>query len=83
METKEIKLNIQKIENSIHDLQKINDKSEELYIELRVFTKAGWDTLDFKPKNESIKNMVIHQLRIELENEIKQAKENIKKLTNI
>ena len=83
METKEIKKNIEKIESSMFYLEKINDESEELYIELRVFTKGGWNTIDFNPENESTKNMVIQQLRIELENEIKKAKQNIKKLTNI
>jgi len=83
METKEIKKNIEKIESSMFYLETINDESEELYIELRVLTKGSWNTIDFKPKNESTKNMVIQQVRIELENEIKQAKQNIKKLTNI
>lgn len=79
-------MNFEKIENSLknvrrikNDLDKIND--EEAVIELRVFTKGHWTNIDFRPKNKAIQNMVMHQIKMELEAELKQEKNNIKKAT--
>jgi len=82
METEEIKKQIKIIEDNEQRLIVINDNDEKLNIELRVFTKNGWCNIDFNPKNESIKNMVIHQLRMDSERKIKQSNDLIKKIIN-
>ena len=60
----------------------INKGEQEVSIELRVFTEGGWNTIDYKPNNKAIQNMVIHQLRLDLESKIKKAKTEIKNISN-
>ena len=82
MSVEVIKKEIKVIEDNEKRLLIINDNADKINIELRVFTKDGWCNIDFIPKNEAIKNMVIHQIRIDSEMKIKQSKELIKKIVN-
>ena len=79
-------MDFEKIENSLknvrrikNQLNKINDGKAE--IELRVFTNSEWSNIDIKPKNKAIYNMVMHQIKMELQSELEQEKINIKKAT--
>jgi len=81
-------MDIEKLENSLRNikriknqLNKINEKKET--IEVRVFTKSEWTNIDFQPKNKAIYNMVIHQITMELEAELKQEKLTLKKLVEL
>ena len=77
-----IKENTRIIEECEHRLRIINKGEQGVNIELRVFTKGGWNTIDYKPNNKAIQNMVIHQLRLDLESKIKKAKTEIKNISN-
>ena len=83
MDIEVIKKNIKVIEDCNRRLYAINDVDEKLNIELRVFTKGSWSNIDFKPENEAITNMVIHQIKMDLESKIKKAKKLIEKETKI
>lgn len=83
MKIEKIKKNITIIENCKRKLDVINDNDEEINIELRVFTKGGWSNIDFKPENKAITNMVINQIKMDLESKIKKAEQIIKKETKI
>ena len=82
MKTEDIKKQVKIIEDNETRLRLINNVDEEINIELRVFTKGGWCSIDFNPKNEAITNMVIHQIRMDAERKIKQSKELIKTIAN-
>jgi len=83
MKIEKIKKNIKVIEDCERRLDVINNNDEKINIELRVFTQGGWSNIDFKPENKSITNMVIHQIRIDLESKINKSKQLIQEATNI
>jgi len=55
-------------------------EAEAPKFELRVFTGDSWYQLNYKPENGAIRNMVIHQVRMELQNKIITCKREIKML---
>lgn len=81
MELNVIKENVKIIQDCETKLKVINTKDVD--VELRVFTKNGWSNIDFKPKNKAILNMVIYQIKIDLEHQIKKSKQLIKEATEL
>lgn len=79
MDLEKIEESLKNIKNIKRKLDKIDEENE--CIELRVFTKGEWTNIDFNPKNKAIRNMVVHQIKMELEDELRQEKINIKKAT--
>lgn len=78
MDLKKIEKSLDNIRKIKNQLDRINDR--EAHIELRVFTKDQWTNINFQPKNKAIYNMVVHQIVMELEIELKQEESNIKNL---
>lgn len=78
MDFEKIEEALDRINKIKRQLDKINDKKAD--IQLRVYTTGGWSNIDFEPKNKAIYNMVVHQIIMELEAELKQEEINIKKL---
>lgn len=56
-------------------------ETHEVRMELRVFTEDRWTNLSYVPTETAIRNMVIHQIRMELQNKIRKAKTVIRQLT--
>lgn len=83
MEIEVIKKNIKVIEDCNRRLDVIDNNDEKINIELRVFTQGGWSNIDFKPENKAITNMVIYQIKMDLESKIDKAKKLIEEATNI
>lgn len=51
---------------------------EKPKMELRVFTETGWQTINFTTTKTPIINMVIHQIRLELLDEMQKEKNLLK-----
>lgn len=79
MDFKKIEKSLDNVQKIKRQLDKINDR--EALIELRVFTRNQWINIDFQPKNKAIYNMVVHQIVMELQAELKKEEINIKKAT--
>jgi hypothetical protein len=82
MNTDIIKENLQIIEKCKHRIKTIKSNENDFDIELRVFTKGGWNNIDFNPKHKPLRNYVVCQLIMDLENQIKEAEKIIKKAVN-
>ena len=55
----------------------------EVKFELRVFSKANWEELNYKPETGAIRNMVVHQIRMELQNKIRACKDSLREATRV
>ena len=77
----EIKKITNSIENANSSLRDLDDPKNE--IELRIFKGSkGWESLNFKPDSKPIRNIVIHQIRISLNADLKIYKNQLQKLVS-
>jgi uncharacterized protein YlzI (FlbEa/FlbD family) len=82
MDTDIIRENVNKIAEYNRTIRLIKEEKDDVKIELRVFTKGSWSTVDFKPDHKPAKNYVICQLILDLNNKIKECENIIKKEVN-
>jgi len=79
---------VRKIVNRIEQLNKqlkaleLDKKNEE--IKISYFNHTGWDKIEFNiQKGKPVYNMIIHQVRLDLQLQIKEAKALLKKKVKV
>lgn len=82
MDTTIVKENVNKIIEYKHRIKLIKSKTDDVKIQLRVFTQGGWNNIDYNPNHKPSMNYVICQLILDLEDKIKECEQIIKKEVN-